>query len=195
MARGSLTFPTRFRQRDVATVYRLAPLTAALGFGLGTSLAHATISVLQPLREAAAQLPLELTLLYSDDDKQPLTIDVPKALNVTLTNGDLPPQPLALQREPNVPDKLTLHPGEYRKIRYAAPWPETARGVVKVDPVGFDSSPMLITLNRGKTQTQVVAAENAETQLKHRLRHRSNWPAPKLRQTRRPCLRPPTTAC
>ena len=111
MARGSLTFPTRFRQRDVATVYRLATLTAALGFGLGTSLAHATISVLQPLREAAAQLPLELTLLYSDDDKQPLTIDVPKALNVTLTNGDLPPQPLALQREPNVPDKLTLHPG------------------------------------------------------------------------------------
>jgi hypothetical protein len=68
------------------------------------------------------------------------------------------------QREPNVPDKLTLRPGEYRKIRYAAPWPEAARGVVKVDPVGFDASPMLITLNRGKTQTQVVAAENAETQ-------------------------------
>jgi hypothetical protein len=158
MARGSLTFSTRFRQRDVATVYRLTTLTVALGLGLGSNLAQATVSVLQPVREAAALQPLELTLLYSDDDQQPFTVDVPKALNVTLTNGDLPPQPLALQREPDVPDTLTLRPGQYRKIRYAAPWPDTARGVVKVDPVGFDSSPMLITLNRGKTQAQVVAA-------------------------------------
>jgi outer membrane phospholipase A len=166
MARGSPPLSTRsltpFRQRDIVTAYRLAMLACAISLGW-TSAAYATVSVLQPVREAASQQPLELTLLYSDDDQQPLTIDVPKALNVTLTNGDLPPQPLALQREPNVPDKLTLLPGQYRKVRYAAPWPDAARGVMKVDPVGFDSSPMLITLNRGKSQTQVVAAETAET--------------------------------
>ena len=114
MARGSLPFPTLslmpLRPRNMVTAYRFAMLASAISLGL-TSAAHATVSVLQPVREAAFEQPLELTLLYSDDDKQPLTIDVPKALNVTLTNGDLPPQPLALQREPNVPDKLTLRPG------------------------------------------------------------------------------------
>ena len=126
--------------------------------------AHATTAVLQPPREAAARLPLELILLYSDDDTQALSIDVPQSLKVTLTNGDAPPQPLILQREPGVPDKLTLRPGQYRKVRFSAPWPDAARGIVKIDPVGFDSSPMLVTLNRGDTQTQVVAAEHAETQ-------------------------------
>lgn len=130
MARGSppffirsLTpFPFPWRLRDVATVCRPSILAFAISLGW-TSAAYATVSVLQPVREAAAEQPLELTLLYSDDDKQPLMIDVPKALNVTLTNGDLPPQPLALQREPNVPDKLTLRPGQYRKVRYAARGP------------------------------------------------------------------------
>ncbi len=138
--------------------------------------AHATTAVLQPPREAAARLPLELVLLYSDDDTQALSIDVPQSLEVTLTNGDAPPQPLILQREPNVPDKLTLRPGQYRKVRFSAPWPDSARGIVKIDPVGFDSSPMLVTLNRGDTQTQVVAAEHAETQARTpsatRRRHR-----------------------
>ncbi len=167
MAQGPLQFFTRSRRYDAALPSPFSRLTLALALGLcWTGMAHATVAVLQPVREAAAKEPLELTLLYSDDDKQPLTIDVPKSLNVTLTNGDLPPKPLALRREATVPDKLTLRPGQYRKVRYSAPWPETARGTVTVDPVGFDSSPMLITLNRGNQQTQVVAAEQAEAQAK-----------------------------
>lgn len=169
MARGPipLSLLTRLRLPDAAPASLLSIVAVAFGLGLcWTGTAHATVAVLQPVREAASQQPLELTLLYSDDDKQTLTIDVPKSLNVTLTNGDLPPKPLALQREANVPDTLTLRPGQYRKVRYSAPWPETARGTVKVDPVGFDSSPMLITLNRGDKQAQVVAAEHAEAQAK-----------------------------
>lgn len=139
---------------------------AALVLTGASNAAHATVSVLQPLREAASEQPLELTLLYSDDDTRPLTVDVPKTLKVTLTNGDTPPQPLDLVREPNAGDKLTLQPGRYKKIRFRAPWPDAARGIVKIDPVGFDSSPMLVTLNRGQKQEQVVAAERAETQAK-----------------------------
>ncbi|WP_438396560.1 phospholipase A [Caballeronia sp. DA-9] len=166
MARGSLHFINRSPWRDMLRASRFTPLAAALGLALCWTTAHATVSVLQPVREAAAQQPLELTLLYSDDDRKPLSVDVPKNLTVTLTNGDLPPKPLTLEREANVPDKLTLRPGQYRKVRYSAPWPESARGTVKVDPVGFDSSPMLIVLNRGEKQAQVVAAETAETQAK-----------------------------
>jgi outer membrane phospholipase A len=165
MARGPFQLINRLPRRDIPRAFRFTPLVAALGAGLcWTATAHATVSVLQPVREAAAQQPLELTLLYSDDDKKPLTVDVPRNLTITLTNGDLPHKPL--EREANVPDKLTLRPGQYRKVRYSAPWPETARGTVKVDPVGFDSSPMLIVLNRGDKQAQVVAAETAETQAK-----------------------------
>jgi outer membrane phospholipase A len=167
MAGGPLQLTNRLQQRAFPRAFRFTPLVAALGTGLCWAVtAQATVSVLQPVREAAAQQPLELTLLYSDDDKKSLTVDVPRNLTVTLTNGDLPPKPLALEREANVPDKLTLRPGQYRKVRYSAPWPETARGTVKVDPVGFDSSPMLIVLNRGEKQAQVVAAETAETQAK-----------------------------
>ncbi|KIG10539.1 phospholipase A [Caballeronia concitans] len=129
-----------------------------------TTGAHATVAVLQPPREAAAAQPLELTLLYTDDDKKPLTVDVPKQLTVQLTNGDLPPAPLVLNRDPATPDRLRLAPGQYRRVRYAAPWPESARGTVKIDPVGFDASPMLVTLNRGENQAQVAAAEKRETQ-------------------------------
>jgi outer membrane phospholipase A len=131
---------------------------------LTSTAAHATVAVLQPAREAAAAQPLELTLLYTDDDRKPLTVDVPKQLTVKLTNGDLPPAPLTLQRDPGTPDRLRLAPGQYRRVRYAAPWPESARGTVKIDPVGFDASPMLVTLNRGENQAQVVAAEARETQ-------------------------------
>jgi len=125
---------------------------------------QATVSVLQPARELAAGQPLELILLYTDDVQKSLSIDVPKQLTVTLTNGDLPPGKLALMREPKVGDRLNLRPGQYRKVRFSAPWPDSARGVVKIDPVGFDTSPMLVTLNRGKSQDQVVAAEHAEAQ-------------------------------
>jgi outer membrane phospholipase A len=137
----------------------------ALALALGAAgAAHATTAVLQPPREAAANQPFELVMLYSDDDTRPLRIDVPKSIKVTLTNGDAPPQPLELQRQAGVPDTLSLRPGGYRKVRFSAPWPDAARGIVKIDPVGFDSSPMLVTLNRGSTQTQVAAAEHAETQ-------------------------------
>ncbi|SAK54107.1 hypothetical protein AWB82_01907 [Caballeronia glebae] len=125
---------------------------------------HATVAVLQPAREAAASQPLELTLLYTDDDAKTLTVDVPKQLTVNLTNGDLPPAPLALQRDPKVPDRLRLAPGQYRRVRFSAPWPDSARGTVKIDPVGFDASPMLVTINRSDTQTQVAAAEKTESQ-------------------------------
>ena len=61
-----------------------------------------------------------------------------------------------------MPDRLRLAPGQYRRVRYSAPWPDSARGTVKIDPVGFDASPMLVTINRSDTQTQVVAAEKRE---------------------------------
>jgi outer membrane phospholipase A len=147
-----------------STAFAARPLALLLLSLLAMPKAHATVAVLQPAREAAAAQPLQLTLLYTADDNKPLNVDVPKQLTVNLTNGDLPPAPLALARDAKVPDHLHLAPGQYRRVRYSAPWPESARGTIKIDPVGFDASPMLVVLNRGEHQEQVVAAEHREAQ-------------------------------
>ncbi len=129
-----------------------------------TPAARANIALLQSPREAAAAEPLTLTLLYSADDDKPLTLSVPATLSVTLTNGDQPPEPLDLQREPGTPDTLTLQPGQYRKVRFSAPWPASARGAVRIDAVGFDTSPSLVVLNRGPNQQALTQAARAESQ-------------------------------
>ncbi len=110
--------------------------------------ARATVAMLQPARVAAANEPLQITLLYSADDAKPLTLTVPPTIRVTLSTGEQSPQPLDLQREPGVPDTLHLRPGQFRKVRFSAPWPQSARGGVRIDPVGFDASPALIAINR-----------------------------------------------
>lgn len=126
--------------------------------------ARATTAMLQPARVAAANEPLEITLLYSADDGKPLTLTVPPTIRVSLSIGDLSPQPLDLTREPGVPSTLHLRPGQFRKVRFSAPWPDSARGEVRIDPVGFDASPALVAINRGKQQEVVAQAERAESQ-------------------------------
>ena len=118
--------------------------------------AHATVAMLQPARVAAANEPLQITLLYSADDAKPLTVTVPPTLHVTLGAAEQSPQPLDLQREPGVPDTLHLQPGQFRKVRFFAPWPQYARGEVRIDPVGFDASPALVAINRGPQQDVIA---------------------------------------
>ncbi|MDE1184114.1 phospholipase A [Paraburkholderia sp.] len=126
--------------------------------------AYAAVAVLQPPRQVAASEPLHITLLYSDDDTKPLTVTVPRTLNVTLTTGDRPPMPLELVREPNVPDTVHLRAGQYRKVRFSAAWPDAARGEVRIDPVGFDASPTLVSLDRGPKQATDIAAAHAQSE-------------------------------
>jgi outer membrane phospholipase A len=126
--------------------------------------AAATVAMLQPARIAAAREPLQLTLLYSADDGHPLTVTVPQTLRVNLTGGEQSPQPLELAREAGVPDTLRLRPGQFRKVRFSAPWPESARGEMRIDPVGFDASPALVVINRGPQQDAIAQAERSETQ-------------------------------
>ncbi|WP_459623043.1 phospholipase A [Burkholderia sp. 3C] len=150
----SNTFGTRFH----ALLPRLLP--AALLCAAGA--AHATVSLVQPAREAAADAPLTLTLIYSDDDRAPLPVTAPDSIDVTVTNAEQPPVPVKLVREAGVPARFTLRAGQYRKVRFSAPWPDSARGTVTIAPVGFDASPAVVSLNRGPNQVAVARAESAE---------------------------------
>ncbi|GAB2873274.1 hypothetical protein GCM10027093_06020 [Paraburkholderia jirisanensis] len=123
--------------------------------------ADAAVAMLQPPREARFSEPLQITLLYSADDTAPLTVRPPATLRVTLTDGDLSPQPLELVREADVPDTLALGAGQYRKVRYTAPWPQWARGEVRINPVDFDASPAMVALNRTAQPAELAGAGTA----------------------------------
>jgi outer membrane phospholipase A len=127
---------------------RLTALSALALVTTYASPASAGVSIAQPAREATTRQPLEVTVIYSGDAQTPSDFEVPPQLTVTLTNGDLPPRPVTLLREPGAPDHLTLPAGQFRKIRYSAPWPDWARGLLKMDVVGLDVSPVIIALTR-----------------------------------------------
>jgi len=110
--------------------------------------ASAGVAVLRPPREATTLSPLEVTLVYTGDGASPTGIDVPAHLDVTLTNGDVPPKRVTLARDPRVPDHLTLANGEMRAVRYRAPWPDWARGAMRVDVPDMDVSPSVVVLTR-----------------------------------------------
>ncbi|MCX4138219.1 phospholipase A [Paraburkholderia sp. SEWSISQ10-3 4] len=150
-------------QRNSRTVL-LSTLLAIVTIGAFCGEARATVAMLQPARVAAANEPLQITLLYSADDSRALTVTVPPTIRVTLTGAEESPQPLDLQREPGVPDTLHLRPGQFRKVRFSAPWPQSARGEVRIDPVGFDASPALVAINRGPQQDAIAQAERAESE-------------------------------
>ncbi|WP_153100205.1 phospholipase A [Paraburkholderia hayleyella] len=156
--------PFCLRPRRPGGAFVLAALIS-LGAVIGLEReACAGSAMLAPAREAAASEPLQITLLYTSDNAgKPLTLVVPPTLRLMLTSNDLAPQPIELIREPGIPDTLRLRPGEYRKVSFSAPWPAFARGMVRLDPVGFDASPALVTINRGANQLAIAKAERAET--------------------------------
>lgn len=151
-------------RRPSARLSRTTLLAALVAGAMVCGEARATVAMLQPPRVAAANEPLQITLLYSADDAKTLTITVPRILRVSLSSGEQGSKPLDLQREPGVPDTLHLRPGQFRKVHFSAPWPETARGEVRIDPVGFDASPALVAINRGPQQEAIAQAERAESQ-------------------------------
>lgn len=149
-------------RRPVSLRFLMHALCAAAAFA--SVPADAAVALLQPAKEAVASAPLTLTLLYSADDDAPLDVAPPAALDVTLTADDKPPVPLSLVRDADVPDRFTLRPGAYRKVRYAAAWPATLRGGVTITPLGLDASPALVVLNRGPRQVELARAEQAAAQ-------------------------------
>jgi outer membrane phospholipase A len=150
------------KNKNATAIASLVALIAVIAPGQ----ARADIALLAPPKIADGDQPLRLTLLVSADTSKQAgnaagTTQVPATLVVTLSNGDSPPAQLTLQRDPPGPETLHLRVGEYRKVTYAAAWPQSLRGTVRIDPIGFDSSPLLLTLNRAASAPQAVASERA----------------------------------
>lgn len=117
----------------------------------------AAVSVMRPPREARSDEPLVVTIVYSGDAPTGSSFDVPRTLLITLTNGEQQPRAVQITREPGAPEHLKLAAGEMKAVSYSAPWPDWARGAVRVDVPGVDVSPSLVLLTRRAN----IAANNA----------------------------------
>ncbi|MGN5476982.1 phospholipase A [Cupriavidus basilensis] len=113
--------------------------------------------MLQPPRVIDGTQPLALTLLISAETGT-RRYQVPDTLEVT-ASGDLQAAvKLILRRTDPGPAVLSLHKGENRKVRYAVDLPPGLRGTIRLDAVGIDAAPVLVTLNRLATPGQPAAA-------------------------------------
>ncbi|WDZ97459.1 phospholipase A [Herbaspirillum sp. WKF16] len=119
--------------------------------------AQAGISVLQPAKRIDASKPLELTLLVSEDEQDEGTYRLPPTLTVAASADMIPPVQIALQRD-GAADSVSLKRGEFRKVHYRAMLPERLRGMVRIEPIGIDASPVLVAVVRPDAGLPPLAA-------------------------------------
>lgn len=145
---------------------RLACLTLAAAVLAGhVPVSRAAVSILRPPREARSDEPLVVTIVYSGDAPGGTSIDVPRTLSITLTNGEALPKAVLLTRESGAPEHVRLAPGEMKAISYSAAWPESARGALRIDVPGVDVSPSVVLLTRkpGNAAPPAAAVASAST--------------------------------
>ncbi|WP_245623616.1 phospholipase A [Paraburkholderia nodosa] len=109
---------------------------------------RAAVSIMRPPREARSDEPLVVTIVYTGDTPTGTSVDVPRTLSITLTNGEQLPRAVLLTRDSGAPEHVRLAAGEMKAVSYRAPWPEWARGAVRVDVPGVDVSPSVVLLTR-----------------------------------------------
>ncbi|EJN09621.1 phospholipase A [Herbaspirillum sp. YR522] len=141
------------RPLSLSTAARLRPRPLALALcslAVVTPLmSQAAISVLQPPKRIDASKPLELTLLVSEDEQPERTYTLPPTVLVAASADMIPPVQIALTRvEGSGSQDITLKKGEFRKVRYQGSLPERLRGMVRIEPIGIDASPVLVAVVR-----------------------------------------------
>lgn len=116
-----------------------------------TQQACAGVSMLQPTKRYDASKPLVLTLLFGDDDAGG-SYDIPDTLKISASADMTAPVQLTLQRvgAGSAASHLELARGEYRKVSYSGELPAALRGLVRIEPVDYDASAVMVTMVRPK---------------------------------------------
>lgn len=133
--------PSRFTLRTASSI-------AALVLGtLCTQAATAGVSVLQPAKRVDATKPLTLTLLFGDDDAAD-NYRIPDTLKVSASADMAAPVQMILQRQGSGPSEVALAKGQYRKVSYSGVVPASLRGIVRIEPIDYDASAVMVSLVR-----------------------------------------------
>lgn len=112
--------------------------------------ASAGIALMQTPKLIDGNQPFTLTLLITQDQDQTQahTFTLPDNVVVAASADMIVPVQLQLLRDASSPEQLTLQPGAFRKIAYRGLLPPYLRGVVRIETVGIDAAPLLITIIR-----------------------------------------------
>ena len=106
--------------------------------------------MLQPTKRYDATKPLVLTLLFGDDDAGG-SYDIPDTLKISASADMTAPVQLNLQRIQTGnggSSHLNLAKGQYRKVSYSGELPAKLRGLVRIEPVDYDASAVVVTMVR-----------------------------------------------
>ena len=134
------------RPRLLAPAAAVSAISIALGVLYAPS-ARAAIALLQPPRVLDGAQPLRLTLLVTADTANRSYL-VPDTLEVVASPEMLAPVRISMRRITPGPATVRLRRGENRTIQYQGEIPPTLRGQIRLDPVGLDAAPVLVTLNQ-----------------------------------------------
>ncbi|MGF6957693.1 outer membrane phospholipase A [Paraburkholderia youngii] len=139
----------------------LSVCISALVLGSYSAYSVAGVSILRPPREARSDEPLVVTIVYTGDAPSGTSVDVPRTLSVTLTNGEALPRAVLLTRASGAPEHVRLAAGEMKAVSYSAPWPDWARGALRIDLPGVDVSPSVVLLTRVPRNAATASAATA----------------------------------
>ncbi|WP_338034495.1 phospholipase A [Herbaspirillum rhizosphaerae] len=139
---------------------KLRTLQRALFAAGALTLTHgavAGISVLQPPKVIDGNKPFVLTLMVSEDEHASQAYALPDDLVIAASADMTPPVQVHLRRDGAGPGQFTLQRGEFRKVTYSAELPRYLRGVIRIETVGVDASPVLVAVVRAKPGQEQVA--------------------------------------
>jgi len=137
---------------------RLRQLLLVTGALTLTQTAVAGISLLQPPKIIDGNKPFVLTLMVSEEDHDSQAYALPDNLVVAASADMTAPVQLHLQRVAGTPAQFTLQRGQFRKVTYSGELPRYLRGIVRIETVGIDASPVLVAVIRAKPGHEVIAA-------------------------------------
>ncbi|WP_043437931.1 phospholipase A [Cupriavidus sp. HPC(L)] len=144
------------RPRLLAPAAAVSAISVALA-ALYAPSADAAIALLQPPRVLDGAQPLRLTLLVTADTANRGYL-VPDTLEVVASPEMLAPVRITMRRITPGPSTVRLRRGENRTIQYQGEIPPTLRGQIRLDPVGLDAAPVLVTLNQSGLTPPATAA-------------------------------------
>lgn len=142
----------RAARRAIAT-----PLAFAAAL-LAANQAHASLTLLQPPRTLHGDAPLIITVLVDNDESKSETYTLPASIEASVSNADNRPVALTLSRDAQAPGRLTLSPGQFRKVRYSAVLPARMRGSASVSLLKWDAATFIVLLDRAAPSVPVASA-------------------------------------
>ncbi|HKE92724.1 MAG TPA: phospholipase A [Povalibacter sp.] len=132
-------------------MHRIIP---AVAFLLLSALARADIVVSSNSARATAGAPLELVATITNDDSQPLTLELPEQLHLRVeTHAAVSVREFA----PEQSGTLTVAAGRFFRVRLHGSLPENLQGPVTLTLTGFESNPVVLHVDRAPVPVAAAA--------------------------------------